>query len=80
MPDARSKRLRAAVQRARWLAELAGTLEEANRLLRHLNAGGEAGAETRALTAQVAALRREVGAIQRGHAAPGSGVTPDRIN
>jgi hypothetical protein len=80
MPDARSKRLRAAVQRARWLAELAGTLEEANRLLRHLNAGGEAGAETRALAAQVAALRREVGAIQRGHTAPGSGVTPDRIS
>ena len=60
MPDARSKRLRAAVQRARWLAELAGTLEEANRVLRHLNAGGEACAETRALAAQVAALRREV--------------------
>jgi hypothetical protein len=80
MPDARSKRLRAAVQRARWLAELAGTLEEANRLLRHLNAGGEAGAETRALAAQVAPLRREVGAIQRGHTAPGSGVTPDRIS
>jgi hypothetical protein len=80
MPDARSKRLRAAVQRARWLAELAGTLKEANRLLRHLNAGGEARAETRALAAQVAALRREVGAIQRGHTAPGSGVTPNRIS
>lgn len=80
MPDARSKRLRAAVQRAHWLAELAGTLEEANRLLRHLDAGGTAGADARTLAARVATLRREVGAMQRGQGAQGYGFPPDRTS
>ena len=57
------------MRRARWLAELAHALDKADALALVL-CGQSTGDEARTLRLRIAALRREVGQIQRGKDRP----------
>ena len=62
--------VRAAAERARWLAERASTLDHAHRLLRRLAETEAKGREAIAIGARIAELRAEVDRIRRGQSTP----------
>jgi hypothetical protein len=72
--------VRAAAERARWLAELASALDHAGRLLWRMSENESGSREAVALAAKVAALRREVDLIQRGRSTPIGTINPYRMN
>ncbi len=53
-------------ERARWLAELADAIDQAQRLLWALAGSDQASAETRALYGQLEAVRGEIDSLRRG--------------
>ena len=57
---------KSAVERARWLAELAAALAEAHRLTMRLASDGCDTGEAAALNAPIRALRVEVESLRRG--------------
>ena len=56
-------------ERARWLAELADAIDQAQRLLWTLAGSDQTSAETRALYGQLEAVRSEIECLRRGASA-----------
>ena len=65
-PDDHAAAQTAAVERARWLAQLAHEIEQAQRLARRLAKAQPDGGEALVLHEQLEAVRREVDEIRRG--------------
>ena len=62
--DSNGKQL-AAVRQARWLAELAQAIDQAQRLARSLESSGRGGAEALAIIKRLETVRLEVDTLRR---------------
>jgi hypothetical protein len=76
VPNALSPPVRAAVQRTRWLAELARSLDDAERAVQHLSDAQVDRGELPALRLRIAAVSRDVESLRRGRTPPVETLNP----
>ena len=74
-----SPNLHRAVERARWLAELAAALDSADKLARTLCERPDSSREATVLRHHISELQDEVDMLRRGRREPPGGFDPDWI-